>query len=99
MSQKGKAIDGTIFYSGKSQLEFQLDTPYFRDGGLAVECKITYRRSPLVLKANAMSKIKTGFGRHYANIVSSAPVFVECSVVLVLLVLLVLKNNYCRDHA
>jgi len=65
-------LDGTIFYSAFTQLNFQLDSQYFRDGNLIVECKASYPKSPVVLSDMVQSNIKAGFGIHHYALASSA---------------------------
>ncbi|CAL8112930.1 unnamed protein product [Orchesella dallaii] len=66
-SEAGKAIDGTTFYSSKSQVKFQLEAHYFRDGSLTAECRAMFPKSNITLQDTIQSNVKAGLGlRHYA---------------------------------
>lgn len=69
--EAGKALDGTEFFSSTSHLKFQVDSHYFRDGSLIVECQATFPKSKIILKDTLQSNIKSGFGfRLYADTLS-----------------------------
>lgn len=62
-----------MFFSAFTQISFPLDTPFFQNGYILVECKVGYYNSAVVLRAKSQSNVKVGFGGHYyANIFSAA---------------------------
>jgi hypothetical protein len=78
--ESGKALDGTDYYSSTSHLKFQVDSHYFRDGSIIVECRATFPKSKIVLKDTFQANIKSGFGfRLYADSLSGTAKKSDCT--------------------